>query len=170
MPYGCYDTASGVLVSTDAGTSIFTNILQPFNNPTKLICFNPQIRWSFLGLLLALQSLLLIWFSMILRVAWGVISKKAAQDLRSDDEEEAEVEVEYAELDDESEEWSMRPIKVEVTGDEITGAFRANRVGSPAARTRGQKRGATARASAISIPGRGDHKELLGRIGCDKPT
>ena len=27
-----------------------------------------------------------------------------------------------------------------------------------------------ARASGISIPGHTDHKELLGRIGCDKPS
>jgi len=88
MPYGCYDTVSGVFVSADAGTSVFANILQPFNDPAGLVCFNPQTRWSFLGLLLALQTLLVIWFGMILRIAYGVISNKGAQDLRSEDEEE----------------------------------------------------------------------------------
>jgi len=171
MPYACYDTTSGDFVSADAGTSVLANVLQPFNDPTGHVCFNPQIRWSFLGLLLALQSLLLIWFGMILRIAYGVISNKGAQDLRSDEEEEEDIEeIEYTELDEKSEEQSLWPIEVEVTGDEITGIFSTNRAGSPAARTRGQKRNAAARASAISIPGRGDHKELLGRIGCDKPT
>jgi acyl-CoA-dependent ceramide synthase len=55
----CYETTSGIFVSADAGTSVFANILQPFNERAGFVCFNPQIRWSFLGLLLALQSLLL---------------------------------------------------------------------------------------------------------------
>ena len=69
-----------------------------------------------------------------------------------------------------AEEQSLRQIEVEVTGDEITGVFSTNRARSSAVRSRNQKRSTAARASAISIPGRGDHKELLGRIGCDKPT
>jgi len=176
MPYGCYRADTGALVSPDGGSSIFANILQPFNDPSGLVCFNPQIRWGFLALLGALQVLTIIWFCMILRVAYGVISGRASEDPRSEDEDECD-EVEdpadydlddkLAHLEEAHPGAEVDPIEVEVGGDDVTGAF-ANRAGSPTARTRSQKR--SARASAISIPGHGDHKELLGRIGCDKPT
>src|ERR1700760_1519525 len=87
MPYGCYDSVTSKRVSEDGGSAVLANVLQPFNDPKGLVCFNANIRYGFLGLLLALQTLTLIWFGMILRVAYGVLSGKAAQDSRSDDEE-----------------------------------------------------------------------------------
>jgi acyl-CoA-dependent ceramide synthase len=200
MPYGCYNSKTAALVSSDGGSHIFANVLQPFNDPSGTVCFNARIRWYFLALLLALQVITIIWFGMIIRVAYGVISGKAAQDSRSDDEEEdmsaAESDTEFSfetttttttttTMDNEktsistpqleagassSSSSSADPIEVEVDADDITGAFNG-RPGSPSsARTRSQMRSAAARATAISIPGHSDRKELLGRIGCDKPT
>lgn len=48
--------------------------------------------WTLVGLLMALQCLLLIWLTMILKLAWKVISGQAAEDDRSDDEDSEEVE------------------------------------------------------------------------------
>jgi len=175
MPYGCYNSVTGVKVSDTPDTSMLSNIMQSFNNPDGVVCFNERIRLSFLGLLLALQVITFIWFGMILRVAYGVLSGRAAEDVRSDDEddvdEEEEVDLDWDEKSaiESAAESFTEPIELEVEADEVTGAFKTARSVSPAGRTRSQKKSA-ARASAISIPGHGDRKELLGRIGCDKPS
>lgn len=172
MPYGCYNSTTGVQISTEPRGGMLSNIMQSFNSPGSSVCFSSKIRWSFLGLLLALQVLTLIWFGMIVRVAYGVISGKAAQDVRSDDEDElddnAEVDLnwdEKATLEAAVEPFT-EPIELDVDADEVTGTFKAGRAASPAGKSRSQRK-ITARTSAISIP---DRKELLGRIGCDKPS
>jgi acyl-CoA-dependent ceramide synthase len=173
MPYGCFNSSTGEKISDDGGTSIWVNIMQPFNRPGGEICFNSRIRVSFLSLLGALQVLTLIWFGMILRVAYSVLSGNAAEDVRSDDEEddeieEEEVEVEIPYFEKQAENAKAYPIEEEVDADALNhGGKRWDQNGSPIVRRSSRR---TARATAISIPGHGDHKELLGRIGCDKPS
>lgn len=95
-----------------------------------------------------------------------------ADDLRSDDEgEDDEVEVDQtttifnmATTCGESGMSSMTPKEEEVGVDALTFA-RLN-----GASQRRQAKRESSRASGISIPGHGDRKELLGRIGCDKPS
>ena len=198
MPYGCYDTGAGnngvgVRISADGGTAVWSNIFQSFTRPGTVVCFNPHIQYGFLGLLMALQGLTLLWFGMIVRVAYGVVTGKGAQDSRSDDEvSEVEYEVEIEGEDEiqgeeDSEEDSdvvdpaledapalLRPMVKGREGSVEAPAVREARRTSPqpanaaGQRRRGRTRGS--RASGISIPGHGDHKELLGRIGCDKPS
>ncbi|KAF2673017.1 putative longevity-assurance protein [Microthyrium microscopicum] len=168
-PYGCYETTTGRQVTTDGGSAIWANVLQPFNDQDGLVCFNKQIEYGFLGLLAGLQVLTIIWFGMIIRVAYGVLSGKKAEDTRSDDEDDCDSEEEEEIEVDDLEKPEDAPIEFEVDASEVTGAFKTERAGSPATRSKTRK-SAAARASAISIPGHGDHKELLGRIGCDKPT
>jgi len=128
---------------------------------------------------MALQVLTLIWFGMIIRVAYGVLSGKGAQDSRSDDEgededdevEEVEEEVEIDSFDGTNDSMAKlkeaAPIEEEVDAEALH--FRTN---SPPANTprRSSRKSGAGRATAISIPGHGDKKELLGRIGCDKPS
>lgn len=174
MPYGCYDSVTGQQISKNGGSSIWTNVLQPFNRPEGVICFNNTIRISFLGLLLALQVLTLLWFGMILRVAYRVLSGKGSEDPRSDDEAEEEEEIEHEEFEVEiptfevhSDMAKAHPIEEEVDADALNHKLRKSGAPVPLRRT---SRRTGARATAISIPGHGDHKELLGRIGCDKPS
>jgi acyl-CoA-dependent ceramide synthase len=49
MPYGCFASTTGQQVSTDGGSAVLANVLQPFNDPDGLVCFNPVIRYGFLG-------------------------------------------------------------------------------------------------------------------------
>ena len=180
MPYGCYDSVSGARVSTTGGSAVLANVLQPFNDPKGLVCFNGNIRWGFLSLLCALQVLTLIWFGMILRVAWGVISGKGVEDSRSDNEESDELEDELEELEDSADDLALLehgeiPVKAESHADDAAdeskqGARRGSPTASSSSGGRGRRTRGAARTSAISIPGHGDRKELLGRIGCDKPT
>ena len=54
-----------------------------------LVCWNDNIKWTFLGMLLALQCVCYsCWFGMIIRVAYKVLSGQGADDTRSDDEDE----------------------------------------------------------------------------------
>lgn len=162
MPYGCFSSTTGERYSADGGTDIVKHILQPFFDPDGSVCFNPRIRYSFLSLLLALQTITLIWFALILRIAFNVLTGKGADDSRSDEEEG----IDNAGLDEveTGQTLDLPPVEKEVDIDEIAWAKRSSPM-----KVSG-KRKAGARTSGISLAGHGNKKELLGRIGCDKPT
>ncbi|KIW04535.1 uncharacterized protein PV09_04289 [Verruconis gallopava] len=176
MPYGCFDSVSGSQVSVDGGNQVWSNIMKSFSEPGGVVCFNNRIRMSFLSLLMALQVLTLIWFGMIIRVAYRVLSGKGAQDSRSDDEGEEEEEEEEVEIEvydpptiAANGNAHQKYIVEEADGASVNLARKASE--SPAApMRRSSRRIHVTKASGISIPGHGDKKELLGRIGCDKPS
>lgn len=168
MPSGCYSTLTGKKLSSDGGSDVLRHVLQPFRDPGGETCFNENIRWAFLGLLLALQVITLIWFGMIVRVAYKVLKGSSADDSRSDDEGEAsEDEIEELEVDHPASASVQlkyaQPLEEEVGVEELHFARRM----SPSTRL---YRRSSGRASGISITGHSDRKELLGRIGCDKPS
>ncbi|KAH7112827.1 TLC domain-containing protein [Dendryphion nanum] len=174
MAPGCYlpDKSFVPMSSTKefaalGGNDIWGNILKAYTDRNGPICWNPTIRYGFLSLLVSLQVLLVLWFVMILKVVWRVVTGRGADDVRSDDEcEEDELSV-----DDDlntpinaikaGHEWV--PVEQEVGVEALT-FTRA----SPSVRK--SKRTSGSRSSGMSIAGHGDRKELLGRIGCDKPT
>ncbi|KAI9711571.1 MAG: sphingosine N-acyltransferase lag1 [Bogoriella megaspora] len=176
---GCYDSKTGEMTSTDGGNEVLRNLMQPFRDPGGEICFNEKIRLGFLGFLLALQVIMFLWLVMILKVAWSVLSGKPADDSRSDDEgDEVEDDIEdekeaVAQMQKQSA-WrasqsatakkkELRPKEEEVG---VEGLNLAKRRASPV----NSYRKSGGRTSGISIPGHSDRKELLGRIGCDKPA
>lgn len=130
------------------------------------------MRYYFLALLLTLQVFCCIWFATIAKIVYKVLKGDAAEDLRSDDEGEDDEVVQdptktifnMATTCAESGMSSLPPKEEEVGVDALTFA-RMN-----GASQRRQTRRESSRASGISIPGHGDRKELLGRIGCDKPS
>jgi acyl-CoA-dependent ceramide synthase len=149
-----------------------------FNDPGGVVCWNVWSRTSFLTMLGALQILTIIWFGMILRVAYRVISGKGAQDSRSDDEgedEEEEEEVEIEVYDSPNSKGLLngngqqKYIMEEVDGAGVNLARKGMESPTIPLR-RSSRRNPVTKASGISIPGHGDKKELLGRIGCDKPS
>lgn len=87
IQYGCYKGSGQNLEGPFPTPNDWSHLIQPFRNPVGLVCWNNNIKWTFLGMLLALQVLLLIWFAMILRVAYKVITGTGAEDVRSDDED-----------------------------------------------------------------------------------
>ncbi|OJJ47808.1 hypothetical protein ASPZODRAFT_15257 [Penicilliopsis zonata CBS 506.65] len=190
MPYGCYDSVSGAQVSTPLNSlsasspdvpaewtnAILPNIMQSFLDPGGVVCFNPRIRFAFLGLLLSLEAIMLLWFVTIANIAWKVIRGNSADDSRSDDEEsdeEEDVETDSAE--------KVQKDRCASTGTSIPS------IGIPLEEEVGvedlhldRRRGARVhvrRSAAAAANGRGaatrttrDRKELLGRIGCDGPS
>ena len=119
------------------------------------MCWNNIVKWGFLYPLLFLQGITIVWFSMILKVALKVLQGGQADDVRSDDES-SEVE-EFIEEEDEP--LPPQYVEEEVGVEAINLKGWANRF-----------RKGTSSSSGVSIAGRGDRKELLGRIGCDKGT
>jgi acyl-CoA-dependent ceramide synthase len=110
---------------------------------------------------------------MVAKVVYKVLNGTGADDVRSDDE--GDEEDEPIEQDKTSSllnsvttctesGMSALPKEEEVGVDALTFA-RMN-----GASQRRQARRESSRSSGISIPGHGDRKELLGRIGCDKPS
>jgi acyl-CoA-dependent ceramide synthase len=159
------------------GNDIWGNLLKAYTDQDGPICWNPSIRYYFLGLLLFLQALCCVWFSMVVKVVYKVLSGNGADDVRSDDED-GEDEDEDIEVDrtssilnsvttcTESGMSAMSLPKEEEVGVDALTFARLN----GASQRRQLARREAARASGISIPGHGDRKELLGRIGCDKPS
>ncbi|KAF7196286.1 Sphingosine N-acyltransferase lag1 [Pseudocercospora fuligena] len=165
MPYGVYSTITGQRLSTDGGNKILQSLLQPMLDPgATTIAFNANIRWSFLGLLSALQVITIGWLIMIIRVVVRVLSGQGADDSRSDDEEDDE--------DEEIENGPPQPsepirapeevekpqfIEVETTSEELSWSTRK------ASSVNGHRKKPKGISSGLNL---GEHKEILNRIGC----
>ncbi|KAL3480040.1 TLC domain-containing protein [Aspergillus californicus] len=147
MSYGCYSGTTGEMISTNGYPDQLTHLFYPFLDLDGPICMNRRIKWIFLSSLLSLQVLSIIWFSMVIRVAVGVLRTGNAEDTRSDDEDEEE-EV------------------VRVPKDTPNGSAVSVSTDVPAA----DYRRSNGHTSSVRPRGRSDRKALLGRIGCDKPT
>jgi acyl-CoA-dependent ceramide synthase len=160
MSYGCYSGSTAEMISENGYPNSFAYLFGPYFNLENPICMNRTVKWIFLSLLLTLEGLSIVWFSMIVRVAYGVLCGGNAEDSRSDEEDEAEVEDQPA---------SHVPVHLVVkdgaTPDiiAIDGAPGLDRRRSNGASVRARGRG--------RVPfDQSDRKALLGRIGCEKPT
>jgi acyl-CoA-dependent ceramide synthase len=182
MAPGCYLSDGSMIPASSTsqyealgGNEIWGNILKAYTDRTGPICWNPTIRYSFLALLIALQLIICLWFYTILKVVYRVLKGQNADDARSDDEgEDSDVEMEHEvanithPINDIKSSHDWPPVEEEVSVE----ALNFSRRGSTGVRNykRSINRSGGSRTSGISSPGHGDRKELLGRIGCDKPT
>lgn len=169
-PYGCYisgATVPGNYGPVNGGTDIVHNVFQSFLDPDGLVCWNQNIHYTFLGLLLFLQGITIMWFGMILKVAWSVLQGASAEDSRSDDEEEESYEEELDELEEVTTLHNQSPCDLAPL-EEYVGVEGLNLKQKGSLKYRTRKNGN--HAGGISISSHSDRKELLGRIGCDKPS
>jgi len=163
IEYGCYRGKTGAIEGPFPPPDRFGHLLQPFRDPEGIVCWNDKIKWGFLGALLFLQGITLMWFYMIVGVAVRVIRGGQADDVRSDDDgdhEEGKTDdkMTYEQFDAAE----LPPYEEEVGVEAINLKGRV----SNASKTRYKKSASS--ASGVSLPGHSDRKELLGRIGCDK--
>ncbi|KAF2818380.1 longevity-assurance protein-like protein [Ophiobolus disseminans] len=157
------------------GNDIWGSLQKAYTDQNGPICWDPSIRYYFLGLLLFLQGICCVWFSMVLKVVYKVLSGTGADDVRSDDE--CSDEDELIEHDPTSSIFNAIPTCTESGMSAMPSLPREEEVGADAltfarlngASQRRQVRRENSRTSGISIPGHGG-KDLLGRIGCDKPS
>lgn len=174
ITYGCYSGNSGKLRGPFDAPDQWLHLIQPFRDPEGVVCWNNNIKWAFIYVLLALQVILCVWFAMVIRVAVKVLRGGEADDSRSDDEgDEGEEAFEDDELFASAGDLKTNgiashtylepealPIEEEADAEDIT--FPSHRH-SPARRFRKS----AGMASGVNL--HSDRKELLGRIGCDKP-
>ena len=195
---GCYDGRNGSIRGPFPPPDYFLHLVAPFRNPEGVVCWNNEIKWGFITMLIALQILTMIWFIMILKVAWRVINGGTADDDRSDGEEE---DAEEGEQEQEQEKkasrmgdlshafdkqapmeqlpldvplmpgWNAQPFEEEVGIEDIHFHTLKGRLLSNGTGQRRHKKVMTnggSTSSGATLPGHSDRKELLGRIGCDK--
>ena len=125
----------------------------PFFDQKGTICLDRNIKSVFLGLLLMLQVLSIVWFGMIIKVALSVLKGEGASDTRSGDEDEGE-----------EEEGRGETCEVRANGkptQSATGKAMASGSEAPSRQTGLFQRG------GIRVPGSRDRKELIGRVGCN---
>lgn len=147
MNYGCYSGKTGL--SEDPDKLGAWRYMEPFFDQSSTICLDRNVKWVFLSMLLMLQVLSLVWFGMIIKVAFVMLKGGVANDTRSGDEDEEE----------ESE-------RVRTHG-------RLNR--TPSARASGSSKDPGSSQSEyfqkgggkIRIPGSRDRKDMIGRVGCN---
>lgn len=172
VPHACFqgsmDNLQGPLPQPDG----WAWLLEPFRAPDGLVCFNGQIFAGFFTYLVALQGIFMMWSYAIVRVALRVLSGNNAEDIRSDDEEEEDVDelraednVDWDYADSRSEpgfefnpESGLLEEEAEVDDGVVRAWERRHRI-SP-------KRGGS--SSGLHLPGQSDRKEFLNRIGCEK--
>ena len=173
ITYGCYYGSNGHLHGPVPAPDAFGHLTQPFRDPEGLVCWNNGIKWAFLGMLLSLQVILLLWFGMILRVAWKVVQGGEAEDSRSDDEDE------FLDEASESEEGDDQRLEGKHACPILDSLPLEEEVGVESINLRGQQRPLSpsrryrkvvGSATGVKLPGHSDRKDLLGRIGCDKGT
>ena len=152
MPFACY-SGDTMKLETDPRKLNRWRYLDPFFDQKGTICLDRNIKLIFLGLLLMLQVLSVIWFGMIIKVALSVLKGKGASDTRSGDEDEGEEDEEQEET-----------CEVRANGkptQSANGKAKASGSERPSRQTGLFQRG------GIRVPGSRDRKELIGRVGCN---
>lgn len=184
MLFGCYNGATSKrLLDMPAQPDYFSHLFWPFQDLDGVICLNTEVKYIFLGMLIFLHTLSSIWFVMILKVIAGILLGKPAEDIRSDDEceEQQEFNIETLnpctgsgiELSDEVLGTSTMASRFSSGIEDLnpcTGAgteVSDEMVGMTLmARTNSKPRPTTVRRRLMDTESR---KELLARIGCEKP-
>ncbi|KAJ5757905.1 uncharacterized protein N7511_006599 [Penicillium nucicola] len=160
MSYGCYSGSTAEMISDNGYPNSVAYLFGPYLNLENPICMNRTVKWIFLSLLLTLEGLSIVWFSMIVRVAYGVLCGGNAEDSRSDEEDEAEVE-----------DQSSSHVAVHLVAKDGANPDTIAMEAAPGLDRR-RSNGASVRARGRGrVPfDQSDRKALLGRIGCEKPT
>lgn len=165
--YGCFRGSTQHLEGPLPVPDGFEKWTMPFRDPEGLICFTDSVRVGFASMLAVLQCILCMWFVLIVRMAYKVVAGQGADDSRSDDEDDEEDEVYVAEEKKEliaSVHPSAEP-KPLVEKDVLSADY-----GPHSGSRRSTRRKEGGQSSGINVLGSADRKELLGRIGCDKPA
>ena len=162
MAYGCYSRKTVEIISTDGYPDAWRHMFSPFHDLEGAICMNRSIKWIFLSFLLSIQSLSIVWFTMILRVIVGVIRTGNAEDTRSDDEEEEVVEKGGAGKGVKNGNVMMMDGGASGGATSSTSEWRRSNGSSSSSVRTGRGR--------VRLGDQNDRKALLGRIGCEKPV
>jgi acyl-CoA-dependent ceramide synthase len=84
---GCYPANSSYIPVSYENDTLW-GFFKSFSRNSEAMCWTRTIQGAFLFFLVVLQIITLVWFYMIMRVAWRVVQGVGADDTRSDDEDE----------------------------------------------------------------------------------
>lgn len=163
MLYGCYSgTTNELLTDIPSHPDYFSHLLWPLRDLDGVICLNAEVKWLFLGMLGFLQLLSMIWFGMIIKVVAGILIQGGnAEDTRSDNEEDMEEEMtDEPEVEKKQRLMDVTDLNVCVGSNSASEMDMGPVVLSPRPKPTSTRR----RLMAAE-----NRKELLGRIGCEKP-
>jgi very-long-chain ceramide synthase len=162
MLYGCYSSKTNeLLTDIPARPDKFFHLLWPFEDVDGAICLNVEVKFIFLGMLGLLQVLSVIWFGMILKIIVGMLMGGKAEDTRSDDEEDVDEEIN----NEHGQEKKQKRMDVTDLNVCVGGAVAADMEKGPMMLSP-RPRPTSTRRRLMAAENR---KELLGRIGCEKP-
>ncbi|TQV91756.1 TRAM1-like protein & fumonisin [Cordyceps javanica] len=65
-----------------------SRFLEPFVDPSGMVCFTKNIAYGFLAFLLSLQLMMVVWFTFIVKIILKILKGERAEDVRSDTEED----------------------------------------------------------------------------------
>ena len=165
VTFGCFKGSNANQIGPFPPPDGYSYLLQPFLDPNGLACQTRTTTGIFVFLLLFLQGILVVWFGMIIGVAYRVLTGRGSEDPRSDDEQDDEEDVDDLEKEESHTSSVPKPQYIEVPAplEEEVDIEEMDLVSSKRSRS-GRRGGGT--SSGVRLPH--DRKELLGRIGCDK--
>ena len=156
MPFACYSGDTMKLEEDPTKLSKWRYFV-PFFDQKGTICLDRNIKSIFLGLLLMLQVLSIVWFGMVIKVAFRMLKNGEANDTRSGDEDDGE-----EDEDEEEEEQEAREVRANGKPNQpASGKAMASGSEAPSRQPGLFQRG------GIRVPGSRDRKELIGRVGCN---
>lgn len=165
MLFGCYNGATSELIpDMPAHPDNFAHLLLPFQNLDGVICLNQEVKYIFLGMLLLLQTLSMIWFGMIVKLIAGMVVGVKVEDVRSDDEDEEEVDGRDAATG--RRQLNVTDVNVCVGGGSEMESMNVGMSKKPVP-TPKPRVSVTSGRRRLGVPE--NSKELLNRIGCEKP-
>lgn len=162
MPFACYSGATEELETNSSKLNTRWRYAEPFFDQKGTICLDSSVKSVFLGLLLMLQVLSIVWFGMIIKVALSMVKGGGANDTRSSDEDEEDEEEEKELLEEEFE--HKETFLNGKASHPSSSKARTSGSDAPAPRQNGLFQRGTGR---IRVPGSRDRKELIGRVGCN---
>lgn len=173
MPFACYRGETGQLETDANKLSSRWRYAEPFFDQKGTICLDRNVKAIFLGLLLMLQVLSIVWFGMIIKVIFNMFNGEGANDTRSSDEDEGEEEGEEEE-EEEEEKNEKASRENEECEEDISISKSTYAIPNGKARASGnsdtpspRQAGLFQRGPGIRVPGSRDRKELIGRVGCN---
>ncbi|KAL7930293.1 longevity assurance proteins LAG1/LAC1 [Trichoderma chlorosporum] len=174
VPHFCFKGPMGSLQGPLPQSGEWS-LLEPFHSPQGMICANRSIFIGFFTFLVALQALMVVWSHAILKVAARVLSGKNAEDIRSDDDDEAsELEGKDPAEFENFDYWGRTVFEPKPEPKMLLAEMEKMMAQEKERRAQASDGGFSSwehhhrRSHAISsglyLPGRGEHKELLNRI------
>lgn len=87
-PDACYRGSAANLQGPFPIPDDWSRFIEPFVDPTGIVCFSTSIAYGFLAFLVSLQIMMMAWFTFIVKIIVKILKGEGAEDVRSDTEDD----------------------------------------------------------------------------------